>query len=210
MENKSSEVKEEIINRSIVLFMRYGIKSVTMDDIARELGISKKTIYQHFSDKDDIINIATKRHIDMECEKMLEIGKTANNAVEHLHLISLRMRETFKNMNSAVLYDLKKYHKNAWNIFLDFKTNLIFNEVVNTLNSGIEEGYFRKEIDAGILATLRVAEIQMSFDQDYFSHEEYSLMEIQSHLLDHFIHGILTPKGLELFNTYKNQLIHEE
>lgn len=181
-----------------------------MDDIASELGISKKTIYQHFKDKDEIVSIATRRRVEAECDKMEAVHKNAKNAVEHLYLLSLSMREAFSNMNSSALYDLKKYHKNAWNIFLDYKQNVIYNEIVETLQNGIKEGYFRQEINISILAKLRLAEIQMSFDSDWFANDEYSIVEVQTQLLEHFTYGILTEKGLELLKTYKNQLIHEK
>lgn len=210
MENKSTAVREEIINTSIGLFTKYGIRSVTMDDIAKELGISKKTIYQHFTDKDEIISIATQRYVQEECGKMIDICRTAGNAVEHLHLISEGLKETFKNMNPAVLYDLKKYHKKAWNIFLDYKENKIYSAMEENLRNGVRDGFFRKEINIKILTILRLAEIEMTFDKESFPHDEFSLVDIHTQLLDHFAYGILTDKGLKLLETYKNQLIHEK
>ena len=75
---------------------------------------------------------------------------------------------------------------------------------------GIEQGHFRKEIDVKILANLRLYQIQMSFDQELFPEKEYSLLDVQTQLLEHFTYGILSEKGLELFKQYKNQLIHEK
>jgi len=209
-EEKEEEVKNLITQKSIELFLRYGIKRVTMDDIANNLGISKKTIYQHFKDKEEIISIATQRHMEYECNVMLGVSKKASNAVEHLFLISKCMRESFGYINSSILYDLKKYYKRAWEVYQKFENDVIYNEIENTLKKGIEEGYFREEIDVNILSKLRLYQIQMSFDQEFFSEKEYSILDVQTQLLEHFTYGILSEKGLKLFKQYKNQLIHEK
>ena len=208
--NQDESIKNQIVTKASQLFLQYGIKRVTMDDIAQELGISKKTIYQHFKDKEEIITTATRLHMLNECEKMRELKSQTDNAVEHLHLVSKCMRESFSHVSSSILYDLKKYYKEAWNEYLEFEQKHIYNTIVNTLKEGIEEGYFRPEIDPNILATLRMVEIRMSFDKELFDIKGASLFDIQSQLLDHFTYGILTEKGLRLLESYKKQLIHEK
>lgn len=208
--NKSEDLKNQIVEKASELFLQFGIKRITMDDIAQELSISKKTIYQHFKDKEEIITTATHQHMKKECDRMSEVKKQSTNAVEHLYLISKCMRESFNNINASILYDLKKYYKKAWNEYSEFEEKHIYEEIVKTLKQGIKEGHFRKEIDVEIMATLRMTEIRMSFDKDLFDHNKYSLFDIQSQLLEHYTYGILTEKGLLLLESYKKQLIHEK
>ena len=210
MEPKVEETKSQIINTSVQLFLKNGIKRVTMDDIAREMGISKKTIYQHFRDKEEIIITATQMYMEKECEIMENLRKNANNAVEHLFNLSRLLRETFNNMHVAVLQDLKRYYKNAWSIYQKFEREVFYKEIETSLKTGIKEGFFRKEINIKILSTLRLIEIQMSFDNEVFDHNSHSLFDIQHQLLEHFTYGILSEKGIELYNSYKKQLIHEK
>lgn len=210
MINRDEEGKSLIIKRSIELFLKYGLKRVTMDDIAKELGISKKTIYQHFKDKEEIISIATQKHMEYECDIMRDVRNNSENAVEQLFLISKCMRNSFSHINSSILYDLRKYYKKAWEIYRKFEKEVIYREIENTLKNGIKEGYFRKEINVPILTKLRMNQIRMSFDQELFPQREYSILDVQTQLLEHFTYGILSEKGLVLFNQYKKQLVNEK
>lgn len=199
----SHSVKTEILTEAVELFMRYGIKSVTMDDIARHLSISKKTIYQFFKDKEEIIMLSTKEHIEQESKDFEEIENSSSNAIEHLYKISLCMRERIRDLNPSLLYDLHKYYKKAWTLYQSFKDEVVYNSLIKLMNQGVQEGYFRSDINPGILAILRIEEIQMSFNTEIFHKNKYELKEIHAQMFDHFIYGILTPKGLSLLNTYK-------
>ena len=204
-ENK--KLKEKIIAESIDLFMKYGLRSVTMDDIAKHLGISKKTIYQHFKDKEEIIILATSMHFANELKVMQEIEKDAENAVEHLYYLTNCLRDRTRNTNSNLLFDLKKYYKQAWNNYLKYKHDIIFNSVLRNLKRGIEEGLFRSDINPDILAYLRIGQIELSFNKDYFPDDKYTLGEIHEQLMEHFTYGILSEKGFKLLETYKQKAI---
>ena len=204
------QLKDKIITESINLFMNYGLRSVTMDDIARHLGISKKTIYQIFKDKEDIIIQATKVVFDAEVKMMEDVEKGTENAVDHLYKQTLLIRDRIKNTSSNALYDMQKYYPNAWEKYICFKQDVVYNSVINNLKRGINEGLFRKEINPEILAKFRIAQIELSFDSAFFADSKYSLIEIHEQMLEHFTFGILSDKGLELFRTYKqNNKINE-
>ncbi len=208
MENNS--VKEKILSESIQLFMNYGVRSVTMDEIAKHLGISKKTIYQHFKEKEEIIMEATALYFDKEHKVMEEIELRAKNAVEQLYYLTICLRERMKNTNTSVLFDLKKYYQKAWEKYKNYKHEVIFNSVLRNLKRGIEEGLFRNDINPEILAYLRIGEIELSFNKEYFPEEKFTLVEIHEQLFEHFTYGILSVKGLKLFETYKqNEIINE-
>ena len=203
-------IRGNIISESIHLFMKYGLRSVTMDDIAKHLGMSKKTIYQHFKDKEEIIIEATKSVFDAEVKMMEEVEKGTENAVDHLYKQTLLIRERIKNTSSTTMYDMQKYYPKAWNTYMCFKQDVVYNSVINNLQRGIEEGLFRADINPEILAKIRIAQIEASFDDELFSDGKYSLIEIHEQLFNHFTYGILSEKGLELFKTYKRKNnIHE-
>jgi AcrR family transcriptional regulator len=185
--------------------MEYGIRSVTMDDIARHLGMSKKTIYQHFKDKEEIILVSTHDYFQREHERMEEMEKNSENAVEALFNLTVCIREQVKNIKSNVLFDLKKYYQNAWEKYTRFKHDVIYDSVLRNMNRGISEGLFRSDINPQILAQLRIGEIELSFNKDYFPEDKFSLIEIHEQLFEHFTYGILSEKGFKLFETYKQK-----
>lgn len=196
------DVKQRIIKGAAELFHKYGIRSVSMDDIARHLSVSKKTIYQYVKDKDEIVLLALKMHMEMEKQEYNEIFENSANSVEELAKVSKCMRNDFKDMNPSLLFDMQKYHPNAWKLWLDFKHEFIKNHVVDNLKKGIEDGYFRKDIDPEVLAILRVEQVQMAFDDTIFPQDRFNFSETQIQFLNHFVHGIVTEKGLKLFNDY--------
>ncbi len=120
--------------------MRYGCKSVTMDDIARHLAVSKKTIYQFFKDKDEVVSTFASTQFDCEKGCMKGIMETANDAVDELMLISRHMRETFSKINPSLLYDMQKYHLNAWQVYADYKQNFVADHIRSNLRRGMAEG----------------------------------------------------------------------
>ena len=202
---EKEQTKERIITESIGLFMQYGMKSITMDDIARHMGISKKTIYQNFKDKEEIIVCATERYLESELKVMESLQTISENAVEHLYKITVCIRDRMKNTHNSVLYDLKKYYTSAWEKYKKYKNDVIFNLVLKTLQEGIEEGWFRSNINPEIMAYLRLSEIELSFNKEYFPDDQYTLSDIHEQLFDHFTYGILSEKGRQLFETYKQK-----
>ncbi len=192
--------KAKIIAKSDELFQLYGVKSVTMDEISRELGISKKTIYQFFKDKDELVCEATLYLLECDRKEFDDIHTQAGNSIEELFLISKCLRKNFENLNPSILFDLKRYHPKAWDIFIDFKENFFKENVRKSLRRGIEEGYFRTEIDVEILTILRLEQVQMSFDPRIFPRGRFDFKEVQMQFFDHFVSGILTDKGRAYYN----------
>ncbi len=195
-------IEGNIIAGAGELFHKYGIRSVSMDDIARHLSISKKTIYQYYKDKDEIVTLALKAHMDHEKLEYDEACKGSVDAIEELSRVSKCMRSDFKDMNPSLLFDMQKYHPNAWKLWMDFKNEYIKNQVVENLKRGIEEENFRKEIDPEAMAIFRVEQVQMAFDETIFPSDKFRLKELQLLMFDHFVHGIVTEKGKKLYKQY--------
>lgn len=199
------DISQRILDTSAHLFLKYGIKSITMDDISRELSMSKKTVYQFFKDKNEIVCRVAAEYLEYEKHKFEAIHEESGNAIERLFGYSQCIRELFDRMNPVVLYDLKKYYAEAWKMYLNYKRDIFYKSIINTLILGIRQGYFRNDIDVDILATLRLEETQLSFDEDIFPSNRFDFRKVQFQLFDHFVYGIVTEKGYTtLKNRFKN------
>jgi len=197
------EIKQKIAYAANELFMKYGIRSISMDDIARHLGMSKKTIYQHFSDKEDIIILATQAHLNKNWQEFEGIRQSSTNAIDELAKISVFLKKNMEELNPSLLFDLKKYHPKAWNNWQDFKLKCILESVQRNLKQGIEEGYYRPELNVEIISIVRMALIEIAFDDRIFSQEKFKITEVQLQIFDHFVCGIVTEKGKKLYQQYR-------
>lgn len=204
------DVKEYIISESDKLFCQYGFKSVTMDDIARHLGMSKKTIYTHFSDKNEIVNIVIESKLNSQKCWISENREAAENAVHEIFFAVTNMKELLSNMNPTLFYDLQKYHPQAWLHFKNFRENHLYNNIYDNLLRGISEGNYRKDIKPDILTQMRLEQIDLIFfnGSDYRS-GKYSIAQVMAELTEHFLYGICTLRGHKLINKYK-EIIEEE
>jgi len=207
---EATDTKVKILKGATDLFMRYGIRSVSMDNIANHLGMSKKTLYQFFKDKDEMVFSVTEEQLIQDRAELEEIVKESKNAVEELVLLTHCLRENFRDMNPSLLFDLQKYHHDAWNLWIQYKNELIRNHIIRSLNQGKEEGYFRKEINTDILSTMRLETIQLAFDPVIFPKDKYELTEVQLQIFDHFIHGLFTDKGKKLYDKYRLKIQNKE
>ena len=185
-----------------MLFFRYGVRRVTMDDVAKALGMSKKTLYQYYSDKDELVAEATRAHLERERIEFDEIFCNSENSIKCLFSISQCMRKSLSEINPSVLFELKRFYPKSWEYWTEFKDQFIFKSIVENIKKGIEEEYFRSEVNAEILANLRVMEIQILFDRESFPSEKFNFMEVQMQLFNHFVYGITTEKGRKLYKEY--------
>jgi AcrR family transcriptional regulator len=197
------EIKEQIVMGATELYMRYGIKSVTMDDISRHLGMSKKTIYQYFEDKDALVTEVSRFEMNTQKCRWEEMERAVSNVIEFFILGTKMLAKDIGKMNPTLLFDLKKFHPIAYKEFVQHKRGHIKTMIVTMLERGIKEGYFRKDINVEILATLRIEQIDMAFNPEMFDHNKYSVAEITTSLFEHFIYGISTLKGHQKMNEFK-------
>ncbi|WP_258099743.1 TetR/AcrR family transcriptional regulator [Marinoscillum pacificum] len=197
------ELREKIIEGAQALFIQYGIRSVSMDDVARTLSMSKKTLYQHFSNKNELVTDAVENYMKGEMAEFADIHDHASNAIEELYNLSKCMREHVFKINPSMLYDLQKYHADAWEIFNRFKNRFLRGQIVDNINKGIEEGNYRPDIDPRVIAVLRLETVQLAFNDQIFPRSEFNFLEVQMQLFDHFVHGVLSDKGKQLYNDYQ-------
>jgi AcrR family transcriptional regulator len=204
------DVKGYIISESDKLFCQYGFKSVTMDDIAKQLGMSKKTIYSHFSDKNEIVNIVIELKLNTQKCLIHDTVNLAENAVHEVFFAVTNMKEQLSNLNPALFYDLQKYHPQAWMYFKDFREKHLFTTIHDNLIRGINEGYYRKDLKPDILTQMRLEQIDLIFsNSSSYTNGKYGLAQVMAELTEHFLYGICTLKGHKLINKYK-EIIEEE
>lgn len=197
------EIKDRILEASEVLFLKYGVKSITMDEIAKHLGISKKTIYQCYRDKDEIVYLWTKHWMDRDQENMCEVFAASANAIDELLRVSEHIRVNFASIHASLLFDLQKYHPQAWKIYLHHKRAFILDRITDNLRRGVSEGLYRPGIRIDILARLRLEQVQLAFDGGVFPIDTFHFIEVQEEFLSHFLRGIVTEKGLNLVDDFE-------
>jgi len=195
---------ERILKGSEELFLQSGIRSVTMDDIARNLGISKKTIYHYFTDKNELINILVDKRLKEDCDQLRALISSSENMIEELVAMTKGAEDVFSRINPIVVHDLQKYYPDAWMRFQTFKAEFLINTLEKLLFKGIQQGYIRPDADAKILAIMRVNQIEMGFNTTLFPLSEFNVWKVQHQFLTHFNYGICTLKGIEILNKHKN------
>jgi TetR/AcrR family transcriptional regulator, cholesterol catabolism regulator len=199
--------KERILVKSNELFNRYGIRSVSMDDIAAQLGMSKKTLYQYYTDKDELVNavfdivLSTNKGLCVDCSKKGE------NAIHEVFLSFDIVEEMLKTMNPAVLFDMQKYHPSAYKKFDEYRHGFLYKMIRANLDRGVKEELYRPEIDTDILTRYRLHSVLLSFNTEVFPSTKANPAYIEQQLLECFLYGLATSRGQKLIQKYKNQRI---
>ncbi|UYQ92316.1 TetR/AcrR family transcriptional regulator [Chitinophaga horti] len=199
------EVQERILDTAFNLFRQYGTRSVTMDDISVRMGISKKTLYANFADKDDLVLHVMSRHLKL-MEDQCDTGRLeAANAVEELFLVMKMIDERLRNMNPVAMLDLQKFHARAFKLFQDHRNIYILDLIHQNLQRGIREGFYRPDLELDILSRFRTACVMFCVQPDVFPMQTYDMSKVQTVLLEHFLFGLVTREGYELIETYRKQ-----
>lgn len=203
------EKKDYILKNVGKLYLRYGIRSVTMDDVARELGISKKTLYEFFKDKEDLVNQAIEFQmknpvVDFEC-----CGEV--NAIDKFFLYRQHGLKMVKLYNNNLDFDLRRLYPKIYKKVIAFKKSKIYDQNVELLKQGIEEGLFRPEIDVDIVSRMQVGRVLLILNSNngIFKEEEMRSIDFFDIMMDYHLHGICTPKGLEYYKQKLNNVQNE-
>lgn len=177
-----------------------------MDDIAGKCGVSKKTIYQHFKDKDTVVLEVTKEYLHQEEHDLQKIHESAKDPIEELVSITKWFRDMLANMDISLLHDMKKYHPNSWTVFSQHKENCIFCSMIENLREGKKLGLYRPELKEEIISIFRMESTEMLFNSEAFKHTDVEFSDIKMEVFEHFVYGIVTEKGKEIFEKYKREL----
>lgn len=187
------------------LFMQYGLRSVSMDDIAGNMGISKKTIYQYYVDKDELVAAVIDEELHRSQTICVRDQTSSDNAVHEIFLAMEMVIELLSSMNPSLVYDMQKYHPAAFQKFKQHKNDFLYNVIKDNLERGIREGYYREDINLEIISRYRVESIMLPFNPDFQSGLKYSLVQIQEAFIIHFLFGVASPKGYKLIIKYQQE-----
>ena len=201
------EVKERILTKAAELFMRYGIRSITMDEIAAQLGISKKTIYQFFTDKDDMVTAVIDQEIHKNEDECVQFREDADNAVHQIFLALESLEEMLKYTNPLMLYDLEKHHPRSFNKLREYKYRFLYKVILENLQAGIAEENYRPDINLDVAVKWRIESAFLVFNPDLFPHSKYQISEVNFELAILFLHGVTTAKGKKLIEKYTTERI---
>ena len=190
---------ENILLKVRQLYMKYGIKSITMDEVSNELGISKKTLYQFVADKDELVGKVLDYEIEIRQNQIFNCSKSSYNAVEELLEISEFMNRLIRDQNPATEHDLKKYYPHHYQKILKARREGVYSYILMNLKKGKEEGLYREELDAEIIAKLYLSRSESIHLNDLFTVEEYTSWELFLELITYHIRGIATKKGIVVF-----------
>ncbi len=168
-----------------------------MDDLAKDLGLSKKTLYQHFKDKKDVVSKAI--HSIMNTQKcgiddILE--QSGQNAIDELFGISRQITVHLQTLNPAVAYDLQKYYPKIWAEFIDYKQEIIYSYIMHNFNKGTEEGLYKADLNYDIIALIYVSRMEIYGWSDLGNLKKYSFEDIFNTLFIYHVRGISNEKGL--------------
>ena len=199
------DTKQRIQKAAHDLVMQYGIRSVSMDDIAANLGMSKKTIYQYFKDKDELVEAVVEEVISTnQCACKADIDRS-ENAVHEIFLVMEMMAEMFKTMNPFILHDMQKYHPSAFSKFKKHKNEFLYNVCTQNLLRGVKEELYREELAVDILCRYRVETMFIPFSPEFQQSLKHSLGKIEEEILMHFLFGLVSQKGYKQIIKYREQ-----
>lgn len=193
-----NQLKDKIIETSTALFMRYGFKSVSMDDVARELGISKKTLYQHVSTKKELINLAMNYHSNRDLQTIVESLENSSDAIDEYLRNSRYFIREMRKVSPTALYDLKKYYPNIWQTQMVEHIDKFIDSITQNIQRGIDEGLFRDNLNSSIIGKFYAQTAIAICDTSLFPAQEMPLGDIMhQHALYH-LHGLVTDHGREV------------
>lgn len=171
-----------------------------MDDISRKLGISKKTLYQHVKDKEDLLSGAVEMFNEYEEKQLSDLHAKGLNAIEENLEIKKWAVTMLKNLHPSVTYDMKKFHPAIFHSLIERRQQFMYKSAFDNLIKGQKEGVYRTDLNADVIAKLFIGKMEVMFDEVLFPSDTYSSSDVYMEWFVYHIHGIATPKGIELLN----------
>lgn len=189
----------QILEQVRRLYQSYGIKSVTMDDVANKLCISKKTLYEHFTDKEDLVRQVMLNEHTRWFEVLKDVETQNLNAIEELFEVYKILKRMFREYNPSMEYDLRKYYPDLSLKLRGVRRKMILESSYRNLTKGKKEGLYRKDLNSKILARLHLLKIENMIDSDMFTIGELTSFKVFHEILVYHLNGIMSPKGRFFF-----------
>lgn len=200
------ETQERILNKARELFMRNGIRGVSMDDIATQSGVSKKTIYQYYADKDELVDAVMQMEEKRVHQDSKECFEQSGDAIEEILLTLSRIYTRFSQMNPMIISDMERFHPKAHNRFQKMKYDHLHKVISTNLKRGIREGLYREELNVDVITKYRLESIMIPFNMSVYPVASYSLAAVTKELMEHYLFGLATLKGHQLILKYQKRI----
>ena len=195
-------MKDKIIHKSAELFLNLGFKSVTMDDIANEMGISKKTIYVHFENKTKLVEATTLSVFETISQGIDNITSLKKNPIEEIYEIKHFVMNNLKDEKSSPQYQLQKYYPRLFASLKQKQFDVMQNCVVENLKRGVAIGLYRSSISVEFVSRIYFSSMMTIKDHDLFPLKVFSMNMLMEHFLEYHLRGICTTKGLETLSKF--------
>jgi AcrR family transcriptional regulator len=199
------EKEERIIRESTAIFKRFGIKSVNMDDLATQLGVSKKTLYKYVSDKDELVHRVFEFHALQEDCEIQQITERNLNAIDESYEIMRMVLNMVRDLHPSVLYDMKKYHPEIMHKMQCTRDDIIATTLRKNMEKGVQEGYYRDDIRPDFIASLYVSAVESIIEQLAGNESTASFKDLYLELFRYHIRGIASEKGIAYLIEKVNQ-----
>jgi len=197
-------MKEKILDKATDLFLNLGFKSVTMDDLAHELGISKKTIYAHFSNKTKLVEECTKRLFCSISDGIDHICSLHKNPIEELYEIKRFALLHLKNEKTSPQYQLQKYYPKIHESIKKKQFDVMQGCVVENLKKGIDMGIYRDNLNIDFVSRIYFSGVTSIKDHKLFPVTKFPIVSLMDDYLEYHLRGIITPKGRQILNKLIN------
>lgn len=197
------QTRIEITQKALELFMRYGLRSVSMDDISKSVGMSKKTLYQYYSNKEALVMNALEYQENRDAAAFASIQARSADAIDEMVQIAEYFLTILQDFGLSLIYDLQKYYPQAWKKVRDFHNMFLRQEIKANIERGIKEKYYRQDLDPGLVSWLYVASSWSIVDDGIISFKEFNPQHlIKQHVMYH-LYGLLSAYGHDQLKDFK-------
>ncbi len=192
------------------MYLKSGVRNVTMDNVAAEFGISKKTLYQYFSDKEDLVTHVVDYFLESPEHNMKNLG--GDNAIDHMFAVRNRVAYILKFYNNNIESELKKSYPTLYKRVHEAKRQRIFANTIDNLRQGISEGLYRKDIDPYFIAKLQVGRMLYTVNPDYGIFEDYEVNSLSffDSIMNYHMSAVCTDKGIKYYKNQLNKIKNED
>lgn len=184
------------------LFRKFGIKGISMDDIALELGMSKKTIYQHYANKGDIVLHIVRNTLSRMREAYGQSQQKAENAIEEYLTMMQTTHAMYCSVSSMFFADLQRYYPEAWHIWEEFQEQVMMPVAEAMLKRGISEGLFRENLDIVICARMRIANTDATLNHQLFPPDRFDFTYTLMQFMTHYLYGCIRHDKIAVLEKY--------
>ena len=198
------DVRKRVLTEATSLFFQNGIRNITMDDIAGKMGISKRTIYETFKDKNELLISCFEEYSKERYKVNEEIIKNSQNVLAAICSFIQSGAVAVDLLNPSFFSDMRKHYNDIWVLASKQQNEKNYNLAFRLLRKGINEGIFRKDINIDIVVKIILAQMKLLVDNEVFSSDKYSRSEVFKNMVINFIRGIATNRGIELIDSFES------